>query len=603
MRGYRTRVKYSIAFISLFCILFIPKAKSHGDGLTMGGFQWGGDIELGYRFTDIDGRNRYKEVANLMGGLKLFDLSLWANDLEKKGFSDYFSLNLNGIGDPFPSGRFQIKKDKNYDLVATYKEYKYFFDREDTPLTDNHEFNTRLKRGTLGLTFFPKTDFRLNLGYSSTWREGDAGVPRYIGGLYSRFEQDLDEQLNEYFISGDFSIGTWDFHVKQSFWNFQNKSEIFSLPLIEDQSGHVKTYVSTIKAHTQFGDRWDLDTGYIYAHSEGRSEITTNHLGVDSGRGEFNFNTHVVELGLSYLLRKNWILHFDYRFHTLDQDGRSNTDVLLSSPADTPTDYNLSAHTGTFQVEYLPRENLSFRAGYRVQYRDINGENFVADPFDGGRHPNNDSISTHGWVASADWKPYKFLNFYGEYQGAHFSDPYTWISPANQNIAKVRVKYDTPIPNLNLKGSFLWKRKVNPDQDFRLDSQDYTIAAGYQPVYIPGFSLEALVTYERILDKKDLFNITPGFFTTGVFDSSALIYSGGASYEIYKGLGARVYGSYAKTWKENSQRYADGVISIWYKNKWVTPILTLERSYLIDHEVRNDSFDANLLTFSLRKDF
>jgi hypothetical protein len=111
------------------------------------------------------------------------------------------------------------------------------------------------------------------------------------------------------------------------------------------------------------------------------------------------------------------------------------------------------------------------------------------------------------------------------------------------------------------------------------------------------------VTYERILDKEDIFNIPTGFSSTFVFDQSAVIYSGGMSYDIYKGLGAKAYGSYAKTWKENSQQYADGVLTFWYKNKWVTPILTLERTYLVDEITRNDSFDANLLTLSLRKDF
>ena len=88
------------------------------------------------------------------------------------------------------------------------------------------------------------------------------------------------------------------------------------------------------------------------------------------------------------------------------------------------------------------------------------------------------------------------------------------------------------------------------------------------------------------------------------FNSSAFIYSGGINYEgIYKGLGARIYGSYAKTKDENPQRYADGNISIYYKNKWLIPTLTLERTYLHDHVNRHDSFDANLLTFSLRKEF
>ena len=142
---------------------------------------------------------------------------------------------------------------------------------------------------------------------------------------------------------------------------------------------------------------------------------------------------------------------------------------------------------------------------------------------------------------------------FGEYQGAQFNNPYTRISPESENIAKVRIKYNTPVKNLNVTGTGLWRRRVNPDQDYR---------------------------------------------------SNATILSGGLTYEgIYKGLGARLYGSYAKTTKEDPQIYADGLISLYYKNKWLTPIVTLERTYLTDKVNRADGFRANLLTFSLKKEF
>ena len=605
MRGYRTRLNAAIIFISMFCLLLVPEVKSQTP-VTIGGFQWGGDIELGYRITDVDGRNRYKEVVNLMEGLRLFDFSLLGKDLDQKGIVDTVSFNMHGIGDPFPSGRFEVKKNKSYDVVATYKEYKYFFDRTDTPFTDNHNFNSRNRRGTLTLSLFPTDDFQLNFGYSHWQRDGDAVVPRVLVVPFPIFvEQDLREKMNEYFVSADFPIGTWDFHVKQSYWNFENKDRTESPAQFERIKDNVKTYVSTVKGHTRAGDRWDFDIGYVFAHSEGRADIDTAPVfAVTTGKSEFNFNTHVAELGLSYLLKKEWILHFDYRFHTLDQDGRFNSDANPTPLLTNTTDYNLMAHTGTLQLEYLPRENLTMRVGYRAQYRDITGENFIINAFDGGREPQNTDILAHGWIASADWKPYKFLSFYGEYQGAHFDSPYTRISLEDENIAKVRVKYDTPLQNLSLKGLVAWKRKKNPDQDFQVDAKDYTLALTYQPVFIPRLSFDGSFTYEKIHDRKDIVNAIPTSVTDFVFDSSAYIYSGGISYEgIYRGLGARLNGSYAKTLQENRQTYGDLVLSLWYKNKWLIPILTLERTYLVDRMVRADGFTANLLTFSLRKEF
>jgi len=145
---------------SLFLSIQAAQSESEDTGLKMAGFQWGGAIELGYRLTDIDGRNRYKETVNLMEGLRLFEFSLWGKNLdEKKGLVDYFSLNTSGSGDPFPYGRLEIKKNKVYDLVATYREYKFFSERADTGsfLTDNDNlnFNQKRRRGTLALSVFP----------------------------------------------------------------------------------------------------------------------------------------------------------------------------------------------------------------------------------------------------------------------------------------------------------------------------------------------------------------------------------------------------------------------------------------------------------------
>jgi len=490
--------------------------------------------------------------------------------------------------------------------VATYNQYHYWFNREDSFfLTDNHDFSSKFTVETVNLSMFPKDDFRLNFGYRHWARDGEAGVPRL--NLPFALPQDLEEGMNEYSLSADFPVGGWDFHVKESFWNFHNKDRIESPQLFEDRNENMNTFVSTVKAHTRFGERWDFDGAFVYAHSNGWSRINTiPEVAVRSGNGESQFDTFVGELGLSYLLTKKWILHFDYRFHTYDQDGRTNTDPFLSpAGADADTNYSLSAHTGTVQLEYLPVDNLVLRGGYQFQYRDIDGQFFGFSPeFSGAKDPVSTTQWTNGWVGSIDWKPYKFLNVFGEYKGSNTSDPYTWISPDNTNIAKVKIKYDTPLEKLSLKGIFSWRRRTNSDQNNRVDAKDFTIAASYQPAFLAKLSLDASFTYEKIQDKKDIFNVIPFSFTTFNFDSDALIYSGGISYEgIYRGLGARIYGSIAETRKENHQHYTDGVLSIWYKNKWVTPTLSLERTYLLDRVKAHDSFTANLVTLSLRKEF
>ena len=605
MRKNLVRIPLVVFCISFFHLFPATHVHSEETGLMAGGFQWNGDIELGYRFTDIDGsKARYKEVVNLQEGLKLFDLSLIGRKADETaaGPVDYFRFNLSDIGDPFPSGRLEVRKKKTYDFLASYQQYDYFTNREENGFaTDNFSFDSTFGRGTLLVSVFPKEDIKLNFGYNLVQRNGDASVPR---PFFLVQEQELKERLNEYFISADFSIGAFDFFIKQDYWNFKNKDEIDGPYQSEDRNETTNTYVSTLRGHTQLGERWDLDAGYIYAHSQGTAELTTSpEVYVDSGKGTTNFNTQIAELGLSYLLTKNLIFHGDYRFHYIDQNGRANTDTLLSAPTSTGSAFNLMAQTGIFQLEYTPRENLTLRGGYEIQYEDVNADPVVDSIFNGGKNPNDQSTWNNGLIASADWKPFEFLSLYGEYAGAKFSNPYTYISPESQSIAKFKAKYDTPIKSLSLQGSAAWTRRVNPDQDYTRDLQAYTITAVYLPMET--LALDGSVTYEKILDGKDILTpVGPLVFYPHVdFDSSAYIFSGGVSWDIYRGFGASFRGNYANTLQENPQAYADGVLSFWYKNPWVTPIVALERTYLIDNVNSLDSFSANLLTLSLRKDF
>jgi len=155
-------------FLPLFFHLLQP-ALLHSEeketGVTVGDFLWNGDIEVGYRFTDIDGNeDTYKQFVNLQDGLKLFDLSLLGRRTEgTTGPVDYFRLNLSGIGDPFPSGRLEVKKNKAYDFLASYRQFKYYTAPENLGfISNNFSFDSTIGRGTLLLSVFPQDDVKFN---------------------------------------------------------------------------------------------------------------------------------------------------------------------------------------------------------------------------------------------------------------------------------------------------------------------------------------------------------------------------------------------------------------------------------------------------------
>jgi len=181
MRRYLIRAPWIVFCVSLFHLFSTPTLHSEETGVTVGDFRWNGDIEVGYRFTDIDGNeDAYKQFVNLQDGLKLFDLSLLGRRTEgTTGPVDYFRLNLSGIGDPYPSGRLEVKKNRAYDFLASYRQFKYYTAPENLGLiSNNFSFDSTIGRGTLLLSVFPREDIKLNFGYNLVQKSGDALVPR-----------------------------------------------------------------------------------------------------------------------------------------------------------------------------------------------------------------------------------------------------------------------------------------------------------------------------------------------------------------------------------------------------------------------------------------
>ena len=554
---------FCISFLHLLPVPYgpVPDVRAQESGLKVGGYQWGGDIELGYRFTDIDGRNRYKETVNLMEGVRLFDLNLWGNDPEKKGLVDSFRINLNSIGNPFPFGRVEIKKSKAYDLTATYREYKYFFARtENGFLTDNFSFNQTTRRGTLARLFSRRT---ISSSTLATTASRGMGMPVFPEAFIQPQVQDLDEVFNEYFAGADFSIGKVDLHVKQSYWTFENKDSIAGPVQSERRDEEVDTYVSTIKGHTHLGERWDLNAGYIYAHSSGRAHLETTPVLVNPGSNTFNVNTHIVETGLSHLLRQGLLLHLDYRFDAKLQDGRVTND-----PAIRLTSYNAYSNTGTAQLEYIPKPNLTLRGGYRVQYRDIDFDNGEPNTgvSQGGKHPYDTDILTHGMDRFCGLEALQSLERVWRVRGGTVRQPVYTDFPGKREYCckgQNQIRHARQEPERNRDR--LVERRVNPDQHYRVDVRDVGLAAAYQPSFLPKLSADASITYEMIQNRKDITNedFAPALNQHFVFNSNATILSGGLTDERgnpYKGLGARLYGSYAKTTKEDPQIYGDGLI-------------------------------------------
>jgi len=137
------------------------------------------------------------------------------------------------------------------------------------------------------------------------------------------------------------------------------------------------------------------------------------------GKGDTNFNTHVVEAGLSYLLQKGLIYTRTIAFMPWIRTAASYT---VGSPDISPTSYNLIANTGTLQLEYVPYDNLTLRGGYRLQYQHTYGDTYADNPYNaGGMSP---AIPTGQWMGGVcGLEACKVVKIFGEYQGRTSATP------------------------------------------------------------------------------------------------------------------------------------------------------------------------------------
>ena len=158
--------------------------------MVLGDFTLSGSATAGYRFTDVKGYEpQYQEMFDLGNGFRLLDLNLYGESQEGKNpFADTFSLQMSSLGgDPFPTAQFAISKKKVYDFRADWRQSYYFWNQNDnvvlpiaavapglsTGLTNNHDWATVRKFGSVDLTLHATNNLRFHFNY---YRPSDEGT-------------------------------------------------------------------------------------------------------------------------------------------------------------------------------------------------------------------------------------------------------------------------------------------------------------------------------------------------------------------------------------------------------------------------------------------
>jgi hypothetical protein len=622
--------------------------------LQVGGYQLSGTVSVGYRFVEIDhGQDElYREVIGLDNGMRLFDFTLRGqHTAAEPTLLDRFTLEAVNIGDPYPKLRLKLVKDGAYAFEAAFRNSEFFVDRTDDAFSANRDVNVEQRFGDINLTLFPARPLQVQLFFHGMRRDGTGTAPRLIENNVFVLRHKPDETTSEFGAVVDLSTRALDLHLEQSYRRFSDDGRLVlpagglaglrsDTPFLamrltgfrESRDQEVDTLLTRLRLRSSVTERWEITGGYVFAHSTGSSHLDAEESGIGragtagpneafsatlSGDGEVRRNLHIVELGTSYALLSNVIMHLDYRFHLVDQNGQGVLQTrrigaltgLTILPIDGRQVIKTWAHTLTTEAEWLPLATLTLRLGYRYQWRDVevdqlaNGMAVLDDPL--AAAPQLDRTTQgHGLIFSADWRYRQLLHVSVRFVGDYFDNPYTRIDPAADHRLRAQVRL-TPLKWLSVSETFALTDLDNPDTGTSTQSRSWTTGLFLHP--IEPLTFEGSVTYEELDHQSDtLIPIdavrTP---TTFINDSELLSYTVTGTLDLPPHWRARAYASWTRVFGEGtlSYFYPGGEVSYhWEKpDVWLTS--RYERPYVIEREPPFDEFFAHIATLVVTKSF
>lgn len=171
----------------------------------------------------------YEGYGNYRSGLTLTSFNLYGEKSGKEGFFDQLFVNADGIGDPFTSASLRMRAFNQYDLKVSYRNAKYFLNRNDSIYTGLHKFDMTRQFMNASLEVNATEAIILKANFNSTGRTGnfrttvspfvvggeETGTGNQFGG-YARgnfywMQTPLNDKTNEFGLAATIKVPTTDF--------------------------------------------------------------------------------------------------------------------------------------------------------------------------------------------------------------------------------------------------------------------------------------------------------------------------------------------------------------------------------------------------------
>jgi hypothetical protein len=527
----RATKQHVLTLACVVALLALPVAAQE-DGAFTGSFQ------IGFRSVDVDGSpSKYSEDINLEDGPRLFrfDIDYIPAD-EMRKFADKVSIDINNFGgDPFETLSVSVEKFGRYDFDYDRRKSNYFYNDVILPIElagdpalalagDFHHFDFDRVHDRANFKVWFGDNATFNFGLNRYTRKGESTTTLDIGRDEFEFDKPIDESLNDYLGSLQYSWDKVTLVLEERYRQFDNVVELF-LPgrsLGEDPvdatildfyfSNQPYDYTSNdhiVRLVAQPNDKLvvrlqadiqsvDLD---LTADETGAGiNFDGAPLVIDNvGSGEVNRDMDLFDLDLTYRLNERWGLILGARQNSLDQQGNR---VFADTPGS--GDWQIDTTSVDFGAQVHLSSKVTVAAGVREESRDLDSRWALGDDI------VTEKVKTDqtGYFANLAWAPRKGCRVNVELEDSSFDDPFTLTAPTDRQRYKVRGQYKLT-NGFSLLGSLAVQELDNKRSGWDSSSEQLALRVMYDKD-----KLSASVGYSNVdVDRKiDQTAITaPGF--------------------------------------------------------------------------------------------
>jgi hypothetical protein len=536
---------FKSALVTLMLYLMslpMPSLAQEQPAPATGAFESQGSVTLGYRFTDITGREqKFNEMFDLRSGPRLMDFNLFGRSPEGANpFADGYSLTMSGLGgDPFPGGQLTVRKNHVYDLRVNYRQSYYYWDRNDDvimpfspdagptySLTTWHDWATVRRFGSVNLTVHATNNLRFLFEYNRASRDGVNfttrtmdyfGAPSSWGSFLRSNPYYVDMPLNESAnrVTGGLSYThrDWTFHYRIGYQDMQQILDWQNVgspehSIVLDQSRadgelltsaswsefrRLKTPVSEFSYTAHPTSRLDLRGGYIFYRYRGPATMDSAFVGkVRTGTDPEVFSPYAISYDARvHLSEPNHVVDEGFSLKLRDWWNLHFDYRFSHFSADAIADFNsadgpTSTHEGEEDTQWKYRThdvsmNMEFIPNRKFIIRP--GIRFwdrdVKGFVDGVIDDVHTRRSKSVWpTLSVYFQPDKKFSVRGDIQSNTTSRPYTRISAHTDVGGRFVVRY-RPTEKLSIEDNLVIRTRKFDETDFRNNVRSNAFAITY----------------------------------------------------------------------------------------------------------------------------